>query len=127
MVCIAGGSGMAPIKSILLDMAETGSQRKVRYFFGARAVKDLFLVEEMKKLESILPDFRFIPALSAPDPSDNWRGETGLITEVVARHVPDASNMEAYLCGSPLMIDACLKVLGDKGMPKESIFYDKFA
>jgi Na+-transporting NADH:ubiquinone oxidoreductase subunit F len=127
MICIAGGSGMAPIKSILLDMLESDIKRKVQYFFGARAVKDLFLVEEMKSLESGLDDFSFIPALSEPDADDNWDGETGLITEVVERHIADASNMEAYLCGSPFMIDACVQVLREKGMPEDSIFYDKFA
>ncbi len=127
MICIAGGSGMAPIKAILLDMVEKGSKRKVQYFFGARAVKDLFLLDEMKALESKLSGFKFIPALSEPDAEDKWEGDTGLITEVVARHVPDASTMEAYLCGSPFMIDACVKVLKEKGMPEEDIFYDKFA
>jgi Na+-transporting NADH:ubiquinone oxidoreductase subunit F len=127
IICIAGGSGMAPIKAILTDMAEKGIRRKATYFFGAKSVRDLFLVEEMKALESSLPGFRFIPALSSAEPNDKWSGEKGLITEVVARHIPDASNMEAYLCGSPFMIDACVKVLKEKGMPENCIFYDKFS
>jgi Na+-transporting NADH:ubiquinone oxidoreductase subunit F len=127
MICIAGGSGMAPIKSILLEMARTRNPRKCRYFFGARARRDLFLLDEMRQLEQTLPDFRFIPALSAPDEGDAWEGERGLITEVVSRHVSDASQAEAYLCGSPLMIDACVKILREKGIPEERIFYDKFA
>lgn len=127
MICIAGGSGMAPIKSILLHMVRTGNQRPVRYFFGARSARDLFLVDEMREIEKQLPNFRFIPALSNPEPSDQWTGETGLITDVVGRHVPDATDKQAYLCGSPLMIDACIKVLSSKGMPSDQIFYDKFA
>jgi Na+-transporting NADH:ubiquinone oxidoreductase subunit F len=127
MLCIAGGSGMAPIKSILHEMARTRSPRRCRYFFGARARRDLFLLEPMRELEKALPDFRFIPALSNPDPADAWEGETGRVTEVVARHVQDASQAEAFLCGSPLMIDACIQVLRDKGMPDSKIFYDKFS
>ena len=127
VICIAGGSGMAPIKSILNDMKHHGIRRKTRYFFGAKSKRDLFLVDEMRALETALPDFRFIPALSEPKPEDHWDGETGLITQVVDRHVPDASGMEAYLCGSPLMIDACIEVLKRKGMPVGNIFYDKFA
>lgn len=127
MICIAGGSGMAPIKSILLDMAARGIRRPVRYFFGARARRDLFLVEEMRALEQRLPGFRFIPALSAPEPGDAWDGETGLITEVVARQVQRGEATEAYLCGSPFMIDACVTVLREKGLPDERIFYDKFS
>lgn len=127
IICIAGGSGMAPIKSILLDMAEKGINRRTRYFFGARSVRDLFLLDEMKELEERLPDFRFIPALSAPEDGDNWEGEIGLITDVVAKHMEGGDNTEAYLCGSPGMIDACVKVLTEKGVPEELIFYDKFA
>lgn len=126
IICIAGGSGMAPIKSILIDMKEQNVKRKAMYFFGARTKRDLFLLDEMKQLESELFDFKFVPALSEPEASDNWEGETGLITEVVDRHTTDASQMEAYLCGSPFMIDACVAVLTKNGMPEENIFYDKF-
>jgi Na+-transporting NADH:ubiquinone oxidoreductase subunit F len=87
----------------------------------------MFYLDEMKQFENDLPDFKFIPALSAPEPDDKWDGETGLITEVVDRHYPDCSGKEAYLCGSPGMIDACIKVLTTNGMPEENIFYDKFA
>ncbi len=127
VVCIAGGSGMAPIKAILLDMLEKGTNRKVQYFFGAVTKRDLFLVEEMKELEQKLPNFKFIPALSAPLPEDNWEGDTGLITEVLDRFLGAGDNVEAYLCGSPGMIDACINVLSKKGTPEELIFYDKFA
>lgn len=124
---IAGGSGMAPVNSILLDMAEHGNARRARYFFGAKSLRDLFLVDEMRELEKRLPAFEFLPALSEPLPEDNWSGETGLITEVVDRHVDGGENLEAYLCGSPLMIDACVEVLKRKGVAEERIYYDKFA
>ena len=127
VICIAGGSGMAPIKAILHQMAETGCARKTRYFFGARTARDLFLVDEMRAFEKKLPDFKFIPALSSPQAGDAWDGETGLITEVVDRQVTSGENVEAYLCGSPGMIDACIAVLKKKGIPTELIYYDKFA
>lgn len=127
IIFIAGGSGMAPVKSILLDMKRHRNPRKATYFFGARARRDLFLVEELQALERELPAFRFVPCLSAPEPADGWTGEVGLVTQVVERHVADAREMEAYLCGSPLMIDACTALLKQKGMPEASIFYDKFA
>ncbi|MDC7247781.1 MAG: 2Fe-2S iron-sulfur cluster binding domain-containing protein [Sphaerochaetaceae bacterium] len=127
MICIAGGSGMAPLKSIILDMAEKKSTRKVRYFFGARSKRDLFLLDEMKAIEKDMPSFKFIPALSEPLEEDNWDGEVGLITDVVGRLTENASESEAYLCGSPGMIDACIKVLKELGMPEERIYYDKFA
>ena len=127
IVFIAGGSGMAPIKSILLDMVEKGIDRKATYFFGAVSKRDLFLVDEMRELEKKLPKFRYVPALSGPKPEDQWDGETGLITEVLDRRLNGGDNVEAYLCGSPGMIDASIKVLSAKGVPDELIYYDKFA
>jgi Na+-transporting NADH:ubiquinone oxidoreductase subunit F len=127
IIFIAGGSGMAPIRAMLHDMRRKGINRKARYFFGARCKKDIFLTDEMEELQRDMPGFRFIPALSEPQPGEEWDGETGLITDVVARNVTSVENTEAYLCGSPGMIGACLKVLTGKGMPQDLIFYDKFA
>lgn len=126
MICVAGGSGMAPIKSILLGLSEAGSTRRIRYYFGARTVRDLFLVDEMRELERTLPDFRFIPALSALESGTGWTGETGLITEVIDRQVTPVEMAEAYLCGSPAMIDACVAVLRKKGISEDRIYYDNF-
>lgn len=126
MICIAGGSGMAPIKAILMDMKNKGSKRKAIYFFGARTKGDLFLLDEMYALEKELENFTFVPALSEPTEEDQWEGEVGLITDVVRRLSGDAANSEAYLCGSPGMIDACIAVLGELHMPEEHIYYDKF-
>lgn len=126
LVLIAGGSGLAPIRSIILDVLEKGLDMKMTLFFGAVTRKDLYYVEYFTELASQHANFRFIPALSRPAPADDWQGETGLITEVVARHVPDAENREVYMCGSPGMINACLNVLKTKGFSDDCIFYDKF-
>ncbi len=127
IICIAGGSGNAPIKSILLDMAEKGNMRNVSYFYGARGKKDLVLPDEMAAISEKLPNYKYIPVLSDPDENDAWDGETGWVTDAVAGHLKSGDNVEAYLCGSPGMIDACVKVLTEKGVPEELIFYDKFA
>lgn len=127
IILIAGGSGMAPMKAMLLDIKERTIRRKIRYFFGARKRANLFLLDEMHQLEQSLPDFRFIPALSKPLPEDQWNGETGLVTEVLERHLQDQYPGEAYLCGSPAMIQACIKVLCKKGVANDRIFYDTFA
>jgi Na+-transporting NADH:ubiquinone oxidoreductase subunit F len=127
MIWIAGGSGMAPFWSIVRDMKRRGLARKCTYFFGAVARRDLFLVDELRRLEEELDWFTFIPALSDPAPEDRWAGQTGLITEVVDRHVSDGSGLEAYLCGSPGMIDAAIEVLRAKGVAEDRTFFDKFA
>lgn len=127
IILIAGGSGMAPMKAMLSDMQDRKIRRNVRYFFGARAQRDLFLLDEMHHFEQSLRDFRFMPALSKPLPEDQWNGETGLITEVLERHMKDQYPGEAYLCGSPAMIQACISVLRKKGFANDRIFYDTFA
>jgi Na+-transporting NADH:ubiquinone oxidoreductase subunit F len=127
MVWIAGGSGMAPFWSMVRHMKEQGVGRKCTYFFGAVRRRDLFYVDELTKLSTELDWFEFVPALSAPEADTEWTGETGLITEVVDRRVASADGCEAYLCGSPGMIDAAVKVLKDKGFTPDRIFFDKFA
>ncbi|HSW61022.1 MAG TPA: 2Fe-2S iron-sulfur cluster binding domain-containing protein [bacterium] len=126
IVCVAGGSGMAPIKSILHHIAEKKIDRKVTYIFGAQGKRDLFLLDEMKEFEKKIPTFRFVPALSNASPEDKWEGETGKVTEVLAKYLSDGSNTEAYLCGSPGMINAVIEVLKSKGVKEENIYYDKF-
>jgi Na+-transporting NADH:ubiquinone oxidoreductase subunit F len=126
MVWIAGGSGMAPFWSMLRHMKQQGLARKCTYFFGAVRRRDLFLLEELRQLEKELGWFTFVPALSAAAAEDKWDGEEGLITEVVDRRVGDGSQLEAYLCGSPGMVDAAVKVLRGKGVGEDGIFYDKF-
>ena len=123
---IAGGSGMGPMWSLLHTMKETGVERRVSFFFGAQSRRDLFLVDELYAMEKELPGFSFVPALSNEQPGGDWKGQRGLITEVVARHCLDCSGHEAYLCGSPGMIEACKKVLLSRNMREENIFYDKF-
>jgi len=126
IVCIGGGCGMAPIRSILMYLAERNMPRKVMYFFGARSKKDLFFTDELLALERKFPNFKYIPALSEPKPQDNWQGETGLITQAVERVMPENGQTEAYLCGPPPMIDASIKVLTQKGVEEMNIYYDKF-
>lgn len=130
MVCIAGGSGMAPFKSMFHDMLEKGEiDREVWYFFGARTTKDLFLLDEFKDMEKEWPNFHFVPALSASLPDENWDGETGLITDVLDKYlnskIDPSKHREGFLCGSPGMIGACNNILNHNGI--HDIFYDNFS
>jgi propane monooxygenase reductase subunit len=127
IVCVGGGSGMAPLWSLLNDMAERGIKRKATYFYGARTRKDLFYLDQLHQLGERLPGFRFVPALSMSTAEDEWDGETGLITEVLERNLEDdQSRTQAYLCGPPPMIDAAIPVLVRKGISEDRIFFDKF-
>jgi propane monooxygenase reductase component len=127
LIFIGGGSGMAPLWSMLNDMAERGIQRKVTFYYGARTPKDLFYLDRLQQLAERLPGFRFVPALSDPRPEDKWEGETGFISDVVDRSLaPWQTELEAYLCGPPPMIDAAIAVLFGKGVSEDRIFFDKF-
>jgi propane monooxygenase reductase subunit len=129
MILLGGGSGMAPLWSILNDMVEKNVKRNLTFFYGARTKKDLFYLEKFEEISNKLEGFTFIPALSDAEPSDNWDGETGLITEVLERHIDIASaksDLEAFLCGPGPMIDASIAVLKNKGVTSDRIFFDKF-
>jgi propane monooxygenase reductase subunit len=129
MLLIGGGSGMSPLWSILADHVESGEQRPVRFFYGARTRADLFYLEELASIAAKLPDFRFIPALSHATVDDKWEGETGFVHEVVLRHLREeklSGVIDAYACGPTPMIDAMLPVLQMNGVEPDHIHFDKF-
>jgi Na+-transporting NADH:ubiquinone oxidoreductase subunit F len=127
IILVAGGSGMAPIHAMLLDMAERRIRRPVTFFFAARAQQELFYLDDMRRLEGVLPRFSFVPVLTNPKPQDGWPGEKGGIAAALHRLLANLDHHEAYLCGSPGMIDASIGALRARGMPDDRIFFDKFS
>jgi Na+-transporting NADH:ubiquinone oxidoreductase subunit F len=126
IVCVAGGSGSAPIRSIISYLREKGSTRTLYSFYGGRTPKDIYFTEEYARLAKEMPNFIHIPAVSDSAEGDGWTGERGLITQVMERHLQDLPNYEAYMCGPPVMIEFASKLLCKKGMCPERIYYDKF-
>ncbi|MCE0535706.1 2Fe-2S iron-sulfur cluster binding domain-containing protein [Kineosporia rhizophila] len=130
IVCIAGGAGMAPILSLLRRLAESGTERPVVFYYGARTAEDLFYLPEIVSLGLKIKDFRFVPALSH-GPEADWAtlgvtGDLGLITDVVDRQEPDLTETDCYLCGPPPMVDAAIALLESRDVPGERIHFDKF-
>jgi propane monooxygenase reductase subunit len=129
LVLVGGGSGMSPLWSILNDHVQSGEERPIRFFYGARSRRDLFYLDDFAELEDRLPDFRFIPALSDAEPGDDWTGETGFIHEVLGRALRGESldgEIDAYTCGPTPMIDAVMPVLQMAGVAPERLYFDKF-
>jgi propane monooxygenase reductase subunit len=127
LVFVGGGAGMAPILSVLRALAERGSTRRATYYYGARRKRDLCFEKELLALAEVLPNFRFVPALSEPDADDGeWDGEVGLITDVVKRHESDLAAADSYVCGPPPMVEAAMEVLASLGASEKHIYYDKF-
>jgi Na+-transporting NADH:ubiquinone oxidoreductase subunit F len=127
VILIAGGSGIAPIRAMLADMAEKRITRTATFFYSAHTAADLVYLEEMREMERRLPGFHYIPVLSRHAPADRWEGEKGGLPSALTRLLPVLDDHEAYLCGGPGLIDASINALKAKGLRDELIFFDKFS
>lgn len=117
ILMIAGGSGMAPILSVLRQLAVEHCQRPVRFFYGARTERDLFGADEIARLGEELTDFRFTPVVER------------FVHEVVDEYLGsgELSAPEVYMCGPPPMVEAAEAMLVDgHGIDEGQIFTDKF-
>lgn len=127
VLCIAGGSGLAPIKALLEQFHEDGFSRPVKFLFGARSRRDLYCLEEIAVIQQANNEmFEFIPILSEEDPASDWSGLRGMVTEHIDKLDFELRQSQAYLCGPPPMIDSAIEVLSANGMDDAQIFYDKF-
>jgi len=127
VLCIGGGSGMAPIASIIFSIYNKWPDRRCYLFFGCRTTKDLFYLDKFKELAEKHPNFKVCYALSDPiEDGEEWDGDTGFIHLSVDRRLPKNRNLQIFLCGPPPMIEAVQEVLRNKGYKEESVFYDKF-
>jgi NAD(P)H-flavin reductase/ferredoxin len=125
ILAIAGGSGMAPILSMLADLAEKGNARAVTFLFGARRGQDLYFQDRLESLRQSMPSLETIFALSDEQPQ-GWQGETGLVTEALAHRMPNLKNYDAYLCGPAGMIEAAIPLLIARGVREPNIYFDAF-
>jgi Na+-transporting NADH:ubiquinone oxidoreductase subunit F len=132
MCFVGGGAGMAPLRSQVLHHLETlNTTRTISFWYGARSKQELFFDEEFRALEKKHDNFSFQVALSEPQPEDNWTGMTGYIHQslrerYLTKH-DDPTEIEYYLCGPPMMIDAIEQMLDDLGVDPEMIAFDKFS
>lgn len=125
LLCVAGGSGMAPLKALLEQMQGDNVQRDVTYLFGARTQQDLYCAEEMDTLQNLWPvKFEFIPVLSEEPSGSDWQGLRGLVTDHIA--ADDCATRQIYMCGPPPMLDAVIDFALANGANQADIFFDKF-
>ena len=130
MLCIAGGSGMSAIISVLQQALESGGKRDVRFIFGARTEADLYCGDLISQLavdweKNNLGKFVYIPCLSQEKEDSSWEGRMGSCIDCILDDGVALSG-QAYLCGPPGMIDAAIDVLVKNGMSNDEIFFDKF-
>jgi len=131
MVFIGGGAGMAPMRSHIFDLfRRLETKRKVTFWYGARSLREAFYIDHFDKIASESENFEWHLALSEPLEEDNWNGPTGFIHQVLLDNYlkdhPAPEDCEYYLCGPPMMLAACMKMLDDLGVEPENILFDDF-
>lgn len=143
MVYIGGGAGMAPLRSHIFHLFHTEKtrDRKVSYWYGGRSKRELFYTDHFRKIEDEYDNFQYHIALSDAQEEDNWQvkkdindpegdGFTGFIHQALfdnyLKNHEEPEEIEYYMCGPPLMIQAVMKMLDELGVPEENIAFDDF-
>lgn len=129
VLCIAGGSGLAPIVSVCRGLADRddASQRSLHFFYGGRAVRDLCATEFVQEVGERLDHTTLVEVLSDPE-DGTWEGLRGFVHEAVhAADLPDLHERDIYVAGPPAMTDAVVRLLIlDLNVSADHIYYDRF-
>lgn len=124
MLCVAGGTGLAPILSILRGAIEGGMSNPIHLYFGVRSPKDVYGVEWLTKLQRVHPQLKVHVVVSSGGDSATQR--CGLVTQAIEEDLGDLDGWRAYLCGSPPMVEAASLVAKTKGVAPEHVYADAF-
>jgi NAD(P)H-flavin reductase/hemoglobin-like flavoprotein len=122
VVCVAGGTGLAPIKALVEELTRYNRTRWVHVFFGARDREDLYDLTALNQMAARYPWLSIIPACSE-DPG--YPGERGTVADVLARYGPWGEH-DFFVSGSPAMVKATLRTLAELQVPPIRIKYDAF-
>ena len=114
LLFIASGTGIAPIRSMLLANAERPDARPATLFWGLRGQRDLYYQEELAKLTRRTPTLTAITTLSRPEPG--WSGSSGRVLRLIEGRIASVKNLAVYLCGNSAMIADATSLLQRKGL-----------
>ena len=135
MIWVGGGAGMAPLRAQIMHMTKTLNtrDRELHYFYGARALNEVFYMEDFLALEKDFPNFHFHLALDRPDPAADAAGvkyTPGFVHQVMyGTYLKDheaPEDVEYYMCGPGPMSNAVISMLDSLGVDPSSILYDNF-
>lgn len=135
MIWVGGGAGMAPLRAQIMHMTKTlhTTDRKMHYFYGARALNEVFYLDDFLQIEKEFPNFKFHLALDRPDPVADAKGiayTPGFVNQVMYEtYLKDheaPEDIEYYMCGPGPMSNAVNQMLYSLGVERESIHYDDF-
>ena len=114
LLFVASGTGIAPIRSMLLANAERSNPRPAILFWGLRSQRDLYDQEKLAELSSRIPTLTAVTTLSRPDPG--WSGESGRVLRLIEERITSVKNFAVYLCGNSGMIADATSLLQKKGL-----------
>lgn len=135
MIWVGGGAGMAPLRAQIMWMTKTlrTTDRKMSYFYGARALNEVFYLEDFLQLEKEFPNFSFHLALDRPDPAADAAGVKytpgfvhNVMYETYLKDHEAPEDIQYYMCGPGPMSNAVNNMLYNLGVEPESIHYDNF-
>lgn len=135
MIWVGGGAGMAPLRAQIMWMTKTlhTTDRKMSYFYGARALNEVFYLEDFLQLEKEFPNFKFHLALDRPDPAADAAGVKytpgfvhNVMYETYLKDHDAPEDIQYYMCGPGPMSNAVNNMLYNLGVEPESIHYDNF-
>lgn len=124
ILAVAGGSGLAPIHSIVSTALELGMEQPIHVYFGARAERDLYMLDRFQLLTDRHPNLRFMPVLSE-QPSEHFR--TGIVSAAIAEDFDGLQEWKAYVSGPPPMVKATMLVLAAAGLESRNLHADVFS
>jgi len=129
ILLLAGGTGLSSIKSMLLDLLEDDTQasKNVALVYGARDRGELYYHDLLTDLAGRHERFTYVPALSEPRTDDAWDGATGFAHDAANAHFDgDFRGYKAYMCGPPVMIDACITALIRGRLFERDMYMERF-
>ena len=124
MLMVAGGTGLAPVLSIVRGALAAGMTNPVHLYFGVRTVDDLYCIDRLTALAAAHPQIHVHQVIANGPVHGDLR--SGLVTDAIAADWPDLAGVRAYLCGAPAMVDAVTLVLRRLGLPEQHIYADAF-
>jgi phenol/toluene 2-monooxygenase (NADH) P5/A5 len=127
LIFMAGGSGLSSPRSMILDLLARGCAQPLTLVYGARNRTELYYHDDFVRLAAAHANFSYVPALSDEPAGSDWTGFRGFAHEAaLARFREDFRGHQAYLCGPPVMIDACINALMQGRLFERDIFTEKF-
>ncbi|MDE2259551.1 MAG: cytochrome b N-terminal domain-containing protein [Betaproteobacteria bacterium] len=126
IIFMAGGTGFAPVKSMVEHAFNTGIKRSMVLYWGVRTQADLYLSGLPEQWQREHDNFKFIPVLSEPNLKEDWQGRTGLVHEAILQDYQELDEYQIYACGPPAMIEAGRAPFMAKKLPETQYFCDAF-